>query len=216
MIIQNCKIFWALGRFLNIITFDRVLSVRFKRGVGPQTLDLYPCPNFENGSNPLLHGLFFWCLRSLLSVCASHSLFPFHFQMLLKLGVFFLVFVCVSAQRKVGTVERPSTTEQVHHSTEHPTTSGASASTSEPAGRWGDLPGGGGDYSLGTNYAPKFKGNVAGDAQDIDNDNDNNEDNNNDNNNVNNNPAEILGDLNDVEISDEIVNLNVSGADVVF
>lgn len=51
------------------------------------------------------------------------------------------------------------------------TPSGASG----PTGPWSNLPSGGGDYSLGTNYAPYYQGAVAGDAQDVDNDNNNNE-----------------------------------------
>lgn len=72
------------------------------------------------------------------------------------------------------------------------------------------LPSGGGDYSLGSNYAPYFLGSVDGDAQDVDNDNNNNDDNNNDNNNDNNHPASLVGDMNDVEIEDDSVNLNLN------
>jgi len=81
-----------------------------------------------------------------------------------------------------------------------------------PTGHWAgnNLPGGGGDYSLGANYGPLFKGKVGGEAQDIDNDNNNNDDNNNDNNNNNNAPASVMGDMNDIEIFDEITNVNLN------
>ena len=47
-------------------------------------------------------------------------------------------------------------------------------------------------------------------SQDVDNDNDNNDDNDNDNNNDNNNPTAVAGDLNDIRLVTEVVNLNLN------
>jgi len=91
-----------------------------------------------------------------------------------------------------------------------PTSSPPRSSGKHDPNRWSHLPSGGGDYSLGANYGPLFKGKVGGAAQDVDNDNNNNDNNDNNNNDNDNAPASVMGDMNDIDIYDEITNVNLN------